>query len=76
MEFGERTWDCSLGHEGNEGPHLAMTGESRGFSGAAAPEWVLSRGTNGSQGASRVAPGKSGLQASCEKERVISLESL
>ena len=30
---------CSLGHAGKEGPHLAMSGESRGFSGSS----VLSR---------------------------------
>ena len=30
--FVERTRDCSLGHAGKEGPHLAMTGASRGFS--------------------------------------------
>ena len=28
--FGERSRDWSLGHAGDEGPHLAMTGESRG----------------------------------------------
>ena len=28
VEFGERTRDCSLGHAGKEGPHLAMTGAS------------------------------------------------
>ena len=27
---GSRNW--SLGHAGDEGPHLAITGESRGFS--------------------------------------------
>ena len=26
--FGERPRDCSLGHGGDEGPHLSMTGES------------------------------------------------
>ena len=30
--FGERSRDWSLGHAGDEGPHLSMTGESRGFS--------------------------------------------
>ena len=35
--FGERSRDWSLGHAGDEGPHLAMTGESRGCSRAAAP---------------------------------------
>ena len=29
VEFGERTRDCSLGHAGKEGPHLAM--RSSGF---------------------------------------------
>ena len=33
VEFGESTRDCSPGHAGKEGPHLAMSGESRGFSG-------------------------------------------
>ena len=37
VEFGERTRDCSLGHAGKEGPHLAMTGASRGFSQGAVP---------------------------------------
>ena len=31
VEFGERTQDWSLGPAGKEGPHLAMTGASRGF---------------------------------------------
>ena len=31
VEFGERTRDCSLGHTGKEGPHLAMTGRLVGF---------------------------------------------
>ena len=31
VEFGERTRDCSLGHAGKEGPHLAMTGRLVGF---------------------------------------------
>ena len=35
--FGERSPDWSLGHAGDEGPHLSMTGESRGCSRAAAP---------------------------------------
>ena len=33
--FGERSRDWSLGHAGDEGPHLAMTGESWGCSRAA-----------------------------------------
>ena len=36
-EFGERSRDWSLGHAGDEGPPLSMTGESRGCSRAAAP---------------------------------------
>ena len=75
MEFGERTRDCSPGHSGKEGPHLAMTGASGGFSRAAAPVWGLSRGTTGSSGASRVPPEKSGLHAGGKGERVIALES-
>src|SRR5574340_626638 len=35
--FGERSRDWALGHAGDEGPHLSMTGESRGCSRAAAP---------------------------------------
>ena len=43
--FGERSRDWSVGHAGDEGPHLAMTGESRGCSRAAAPVCGFSRGT-------------------------------
>ena len=43
--FGERPRDWSLGHAGDEGPHLAMTGESWGCSRAAAPVCGFSRGT-------------------------------
>ena len=43
--FGERSRDWSLGHAGDEGPHLSMTGESRGCSRAAAPGCGFSRGT-------------------------------
>ena len=42
--FGERNRDCVLGHGGNEGPHLGMTGESWGSSRAAAPVCGFSRG--------------------------------
>ena len=31
VEFSERTRDCSLDPGGKEGPHLAMTVETRGF---------------------------------------------
>ena len=50
VEFGKRTQDCSLGHAGNEGRHLPMTGESPGFSRVAVPVWGFSQGTTGSSG--------------------------
>ena len=50
VKFGERTWDCSPGHAGKDGPHLAMTEGSCGFSRAAAPVWGFTRGTTGSSG--------------------------
>ena len=50
LQFGERTRDCSPGQAGKEGPHLAMSGESRGFSGAAVPVWGFSQGTTRSLG--------------------------
>ena len=43
--FGERSRDWSLGHTGDEGPQVAMTGEAQGCSRAAAPVWGFSRGT-------------------------------
>ena len=43
--FGERSRDWSLGHTGDEGPQVAMTGEARGCSRAAAPVCGFSRGT-------------------------------
>ena len=42
--FGERSRDWSLGHAGDDGPHLAMTGESRGCS-RARPQCAVSQGT-------------------------------
>ena len=63
VDFGERTRYCSPGHAEKEGPHLAMTGASRGFSRAEAQVWCFPRGMLGAQGASCVAPGKSGLHA-------------
>ena len=45
LPFGERTWDCSPGHAGKDGPHLAMTEGSCGFSRPATREtWVQSLG--------------------------------
>ena len=45
LQFGERTRDCSPGQAGKEGPHLARTGAFQGFTRAAAPVGVFSRGT-------------------------------
>ena len=85
--FGERTRDCSPGHAGKEGPQLARTGASQGFPRDAAPVGVSRRGTAtpvhrpqrpaGSTHSSttRAAPGKSGLHARGEGERVLALES-
>ena len=76
LEFGERTRDCTPGHAGKEGPHLTMTGGgSRWFYRAAAPVLVSQEVRRGAQGASCVAPGKLGLDACGEGERVIALES-
>ena len=50
VEFGERTRDCSLGHAGNEGPHLAMIGAPPAFYRAVASVWGFPRGTTGSSG--------------------------
>ena len=50
VKFGERTWDCSPGHAGKDGPHLAMTEGSCWFSRAASPVWGFTRGTTGSSG--------------------------
>ena len=50
VKFGERTWDCSPGHAGKDGPHLAMTEGFCGFSRAAALVWGFTRGTTGSSG--------------------------
>ena len=75
LEFGERTRDCTPGHAGKEGPHLTKTGGSRWFYRAAAPVLVSQGVRRGAQGASCVAPGKLGLDACGEWERVIALES-
>ena len=55
--FGERPRDWSLGHAGDEGPHLSMTGESRAERAAAehlayqdvsaAFRWYLDHENNG-----------------------------
>ena len=77
MEFGERTRDCSLSAAGKERLHLGMTSRRHlgvflklrrqcGFSHEV--RW-------GTQGAFRVAPGKSDFHSSCEGEHSIGLES-
>ena len=75
MEFGEKTRDCSPGHAGNEGLHIAMTGASRAFSRGVVPGWGFSQDTMGSSGSLSCGEGKSGLHARVEGERVIALES-
>ena len=66
--------DCSPGHAGKEGPHLEMTGVSRGFSRAAAPVWGFTRGTTGSSGS--LSCGAREVRSPCawQGERVIALE--
>ena len=54
--------------------HIARTGASQGFPRAAAPVGFSHEARRGSQGASRAAPGKSGLPARSEEERVVALE--
>ena len=63
MEFGKRTRDCSLGHAVKDGPHLEMTGASLGFSELWRQCGFSYEVRRGAQGASRVAPRKSGLHA-------------
>ena len=75
LPFGERTRDCSPGQAGKEGPHLAMTGGLMCFL-RLRRRWGFSHeARRGPQGASRAAPGKSGLHAHDEGELVITLES-
>ena len=50
VEFEERPRDCSPGHGGKEGLHLAMTEAFRVFSRAGEPVWDFSRGMTGSSG--------------------------
>ena len=75
LPFGERTRDCSPGHAGKEGPQLARTGESQGFLELRRPWGFSPEARRGSQGASRAAPGKSGLHARGKGKRVLALES-
>ena len=75
LQFGETTRGCSPGHAGKEGPHLARTGASQSFLELRRPWGFSHEARRGSQGASRAAPGKSGLHARGEGERVIALQS-
>ena len=63
VEFGERTPDCSPEHAGKEGPHLTMTGPLVGFLKLWRQCGVSHEVRWGYQGASTVAPGKTGLHA-------------
>ena len=71
MKFGERTRDCSPGQAGKEVRNLAMT---VGFPELRRQCGVSHEVRQGAQGASHVAPGKSGLHVHGEGERVIALE--
>ena len=51
-------------HAGQEGPHLAMTGASHGFSQAVGPVWGFSRGTMGSSGS--LSCGAREIRSPCE----------
>ena len=65
MEFEEKSLDGSPGRAGNdEGPHLARTGQSRGFSRSAASVWGFSRGTTVSSG--RLSWGTREVWSPCE----------
>ena len=70
-----RSRDCSTGKAGKEGPQLARTGASQGFPRDAAPWGFSPEARRGSQGGSRAVPGKPGLHARGEGERVLALES-
>ena len=58
VEFGQRTRDCSLGHEGNEGHQLAMMGNLEVFLELRRQCGVFHEVRWGAQEASRVVPGK------------------
>ena len=60
-QLGERTRDCSPGHAGKEGPHFAMKGASQWLFELWRPCGFSHEARRGCQGASRAAPGKSGL---------------
>ena len=63
-------------HSSGKGPHLALRGESHGFSRVAAEDWGFSRIAMGSSETCRVASEKSGLFSSCKGHVEIPLESL
>jgi len=74
LHFGERARDCSPGHAGKEGPSPREDGGVSGVSSScgACGGFLLRHGED--HGASRAAPGKSGLPARSEEERVVALE--
>ena len=74
MKFGERTRNCSPGQAGKEGPHLSLTEHLVVFLKLRRQCGFSHEVRRGAQGASRVAPGKSGLHVRGEGERVIALE--
>ena len=74
-EFLEKTRDCSPGLAGKEGPRNVMTGTPHCFLELRRQCGVSHKVRPGTQGASRVAPGKSGLHESGERDCGIALES-
>ena len=75
LPFGERTWDCSPGHAGKEGPQLARTGTSQGFPRAAAPVEIFSRGTTRISGSLSCSAREVRSPCALRGERVMALES-
>ena len=75
LPFGERTRDCSAGHAGKKALSSRGRGRLRAFLELQRPWGFSPEARRGSQGASRAAPGKSGLHVHGEVERVMALES-
>ena len=75
LEFGERIRDCSSGHAGKKALISPWQGRLVGFLELQRQCGVSHEVLRGAQGASHVAPGKSGVHAHGEGERVIALES-
>ena len=75
LQFGERTRDCSPGQAEKKALISRGRGHLRAFLQLRRPWGFSHEARRGSQGASRAAPGKSGLHAHGEGELVITLES-